>query len=167
MQHRISFLVGCLTPAALIGCNTMSNISLFESGYVFHDSDRNIFGIVAKNGQDELIYVYFNRELGEHRDDLVLLEKRKGNNYDLFVSGIGGIEIGEIKKIPIFDGWCTLAEDSKIYCSERISESKIPDFYEFSPGSPDYETRKVSLDLRKVGDTTLLRGGQPLPRQGI
>jgi hypothetical protein len=150
----------------LMGCYAMNAKFPFEFGYKFRDSNPDIIGIVSKNPKDDLIYIYFNINSEMKQDDIVVSEKQKGINYDMFVSGIGGIRDGEIKKIPKFDGWCTLSTDTKIYCSEVGLGSGMPEFYVLTQGLPDYEIKKNLFNLRNPGDTTLFREKIPLPRQG-
>jgi hypothetical protein len=154
----------------LIGCSTMSTPELFEPGYEYRDSDHEVLAITARNPIDDVIYVYYNREVRSDTENTVLFDSQSDSgSYGMFVTGIGGIGRGEVKRVPVFDGYCKILEDKRIYCLINTTGSPAgiatPSFTD--PDSPNYDAQKLAMGLNEPGDVTLLKGRTPLPRQGI
>ena len=138
-----------------------------EHGYVFSDNDPEVTALVRHEPKDGLIYIHFNQTIHGKREDVIIFPEQKGSTYAIYVSGVGGLNVGEAKKVPVFDGWCILGDDETIYCGKLVDDgASSPLLWEVVPSSSGYEARRSSLELDAAGDTRLFRGREPLPRAG-
>ena len=153
----------------LAACATPIEPALFEPGYQFRDASLDVAALVARNPADDLIYIYFNREMfGEDGIDVAILHPdQTGFLMSQYVNAVGGIAPGETKLVPHFDAYCLLADDMTIHCTSTLDRSGSATFEAIGPEHPAYEDRLESWHLRQAGDATLSRDGVVLDRTGI
>ena len=164
--NRLNTALILAVAIGMAGCSTApAHAQAAQDGdESFSVEDENVRGFAALT-PDGYLEIIHNRAFTT--DDQVERYAPGSRYFQLFTSALGGLEVGEIKRVPEYSGLAFMESDGRIVVnymihSRGVHEGDVDPIYapspsfSYAPSDPTYSVYMDMYRVRKPGDGYLI-----------